>query len=185
MEFKDINKKYEGKYLTYYVAKYLNKENKIKEYELVSRNKDLNNINFGEIRNNAVSILAFDEEGRVLLQREYRLACNKWTVSFPAGLIDDGETPIEAAKRELKEETGLELYEINNILPFVHSAMGISDDAVTTVIGKARGKIVNSTFPDEEIEAKWYTKEEARELLKGNNLSSRSQMFLYMWIGER
>ena len=182
MEFKNIKKKYEGKYLTYYVASYMNKENNIKEYELVSRNKNLNQNNFGEIRKNAVAILAFDDEGRVLLQKEYRLACNKWTISFPAGLIDDGETEIEAAKRELKEETGLELYEINTILPFVHSAMGISDDSVATVVGKARGVISNSIFPDEEIEAKWYTKAEAKELLKGNNLSSRSQMFLYMWV---
>lgn len=184
MEFKNIKKKYEGKYLSYYNATYLNKENNIKEYELVSRNKNLNEDNFGKIKKNAVAILAFDDNGRILLQKEFRLAVNKWIISFPAGLIDEGETEIEASKRELKEETGLDLYEINKVLPIAHSAIGISDDSLTTVIGKAKGEIKNSTFADEEIIAKWYTKEEAKELLKCDNLSSRCQMFLYMWIGE-
>ncbi len=182
MKFNKLEKKYEGKFLTYYVAEYTNSENNIKKYEFVSRNKNLDNNKFGEVPNNAVAILAFDDEGRILLEKEYRLACNKWIYSFPAGLIDSGEDPITAAKRELREETGLDLYEVGMVLPAVHSAMGISDDALTTVFGKARGEIKNSIYADEEIEANWYTKEEAKELLKGNNLSSRCQMFLYMWI---
>lgn len=183
MKFEKVDKKYEGKFLNYYVASYLNNENKIKNYEFISRNKNLNDDSFGNIKNSAVAILAFDDNGRILLEREYRLACKKWIYSFPAGLIDDGEDEITAAKRELKEETGLELYEITDVLPVVYSAMGISDDALSTVIGKARGEIKPSIFADEEIEAKWYTKEEAKELLKKSNISSRCQMFLYMWIG--
>ncbi len=184
MKFNKLDKKYEGKYLTYYVAEYTNSENNLKKYEFVSRNKNLTKETFGNIPNNAVAIIAFDDEGRILLEKEYRLACNKWIYSFPAGLIDSGEDSVTAAKRELREETGLELYEVDDILPVVHSAMGISDDALTTVIGKARGEIKASIFADEEIETKWYTKAEAKELLKGNNLSSRCQMFLYMWINK-
>ncbi len=181
MKFTKLDKKYAGKYLTYYVATYLNSENKIKEYEFVSRNKNLTDKEFGVIPNNAVAIIAFDDNDRILLEKEYRLACNKWIYSFPAGLIDAGETVEEASIRELREETGLELYQIDEVLPLVHSAMGISDDALTTVIGKARGEIKPSIYADEEIITNWYTKEEALELLKNNNLSSRCQMFLYMW----
>ncbi len=184
MKLDRINKIYEGKYLTYYIADYINNENEIKKYELVSRNKNLNVDNFGEINANGVGIIVIDGD-KVLLEKEYRLACNKWIYSFPAGLVDDGETIEEAAKRELYEETGLELYEITGTLPFVHNSIGISDDSLATVFGKARGNIRNSCFVNEEIEAAWYTKEECKELLKGNNLSARCQMFLYMWIGER
>ena len=47
----------------------------------------------------------FDEDGRVLLQR--RGDCNKW--GFPGGAIELGETPEEAAVREFREETGLDI----------------------------------------------------------------------------
>ena len=184
MKLDRINKIYEGKFLTYYIADYINNENEIKKYELVSRNKALSLDNFGEIKKNGVAIIAIDGD-KVLLEKEFRLACNKWIYSFPAGLIDEGETLEEAAKRELFEETGLELYEINGTLPFVHNSIGISDDSLATVFGKARGTIKDSIFVNEEIEASWYTKEECKKLLEGNNLSARCQMFLYMWIGER
>lgn len=184
MKLDRLNKIYEGNFLTYYIGEYFNKENKIKKYEFVSRNNNLDINDFGSIKENAVAIIAFNEKDELLLEREFRLACNDYVYSFPAGLVEKGENPVLAAKRELLEETGLDLYEVNKVLPFVHSAMGISDDSLCTVIGKARGDIKNSIFVDEEIEAKWYSKEEAKLLLQGNKLSSRCQIFLYMWIGE-
>ena len=58
-----------------------------------------------------------DETGeRILVSREYRMAMAQWIYNFPAGLIDPGETPEESAKRELWEETGLELVGITDVL---------------------------------------------------------------------
>lgn len=53
----------------------------------------------------------FNDLGEVLLQR--RGDSNKW--GFPGGAIELGETPEQAAKREAKEETGLEV-EINDLI---------------------------------------------------------------------
>ena len=50
-----------------------------------------------------VSALIFDDRGRVLVQQ--RAESGKW--SLPGGTIDPGETPPEAVRRELREETGL------------------------------------------------------------------------------
>ncbi|MBE6815598.1 MAG: NUDIX domain-containing protein [Ruminococcaceae bacterium] len=47
----------------------------------------------------------FNKNGEVLLQK--RADCNKW--GFPGGAVELGETPEMAAKREVKEETGLEI----------------------------------------------------------------------------
>lgn len=54
----------------------------------------------------AVAILA-EQDGKVLFVRQYRPAIKSATLEIPAGLIDEGETPEEAARRELAEEAQL------------------------------------------------------------------------------
>jgi ADP-ribose pyrophosphatase len=55
-----------------------------------------------------VHIVAVDSEGRMLLTRQYRYAADVVSTEFPCGEVDPGEKPLDAAKRELKEETGFE-----------------------------------------------------------------------------
>lgn len=53
-----------------------------------------------------VCIVAETATGRLLIERQYRHAVKEVLTEIPAGMVEDGETPIEAAKRELEEETG-------------------------------------------------------------------------------
>ena len=53
-----------------------------------------------------VLVLAITNEGKIILVRQYRHAIRKTTLEFPAGSIEVGETPEEAATRELLEESG-------------------------------------------------------------------------------
>ena len=53
-----------------------------------------------------VVVLPVDSEGNALLVRQFRHPVNKDLLELPAGSIDPGETPEEAATRELREETG-------------------------------------------------------------------------------
>lgn len=56
----------------------------------------------------AVAILAVDEEGRVLLLRQYRHPIGGRVLEVPAGTLDvEGEDPLDAARRELAEEADL------------------------------------------------------------------------------
>nr|WP_321397839.1 NUDIX hydrolase [uncultured Desulfobacter sp.] len=48
-----------------------------------------------------------DSQGRFLLERQYKYAVDSIILTSPSGGIEDGETPLEAAKRELLEETGI------------------------------------------------------------------------------
>ena len=54
------------------------------------------------------SILPVDEEGNVYLVKDYRFAIAKNSLELPRGGIDENEDPLTAAKRELKEELGIE-----------------------------------------------------------------------------
>lgn len=53
-----------------------------------------------------VGILALDENNNVLVVRQYRYAFGRTLLEIPAGKLEKGEDPYQAAMRELKEETG-------------------------------------------------------------------------------
>ena len=190
MELIDLRKIHEGEYVARYDAKYINKTGGTKVYELVSHNKDLTKDNFGnkdkqlsEIKVEAVGIIAFNQDfTKILLQKEFRLACNDWVYNFPGGMVDAGETIDITATRELKEETGLDVIRILDYMPPCYSAVGFTDETIATVICVAKGEFSESTSPDEEIEVGWYTKEEIREMLKTCKMSMRTQSFLYCWV---
>ncbi len=60
------------------------------------------------------------EEPGFLIVRQYRHGCGRVALEFPAGVVDPGETPLQAARRELLEETGFEpgsLMEIGAVNP--------------------------------------------------------------------
>lgn len=57
-----------------------------------------------------VSILARTPSGLIPLVRQYRPAVECYTWEFPAGLVEPGERPSDACRRELKEETGLDIH---------------------------------------------------------------------------
>lgn len=52
------------------------------------------------------NIIAITKNGKFVMERQYRHAQKLTSIEIPAGCVEEGETPIEAAKRELYEETG-------------------------------------------------------------------------------
>ena len=55
----------------------------------------------------AVCVIPVTEDGDVIFVNQFRYAFNKVTLEVPAGKLEKGEDPLEAAMRELSEETGL------------------------------------------------------------------------------
>lgn len=53
-----------------------------------------------------VKLIKAGQPAKTLVISQYRPPLAAWSIEFPAGLIDEGETPEQAARRELEEETG-------------------------------------------------------------------------------
>lgn len=186
MQLKSIEKKEAGHFITRYDLHYETEDHEAKTYEIISRNPDLQTAEeLHNITPDAVVLIMEDEtHTHLLIDKEYRLAVDSWIYNFPAGLIDPGETPEEAAARELREETGLELVSIDARIGRSYSAVGFSNEVNVCVVGTACGEFKKSTSNVEEIVPGWYTKEEVRELLKKYPFAARTQAYAYMWSRE-
>lgn len=74
----------------------------------------------------------YDKNGnlKVVLIREFRYAINDYIFGVPAGLIDEGESPKTAAKRELREEIGARVIKIKQTEKASYSSAGMSDESI-------------------------------------------------------
>jgi len=92
----------------------------------------------------SIVVLAVDDSGavpRVLLERQYRHAATDYLWELPAGRIDPGERELEAAQRELLEETGYTASQWRRILKFYASPGFVAETmAVFLATGLRKGK---------------------------------------------
>lgn len=169
----------DGTYLKNYELTYLNKAGREKKYEMVSR-RNLSSMEELGQKASGVSIVAYRED-KLLLLKEFRMSINKEIYNLCAGMIEKDETIEECIRRELYEETGLLVKKIIDILPPSYSAVGISDMKTYIAFIEAEGELEDHTSENESIQAKFYTKEEVREMLKTEEFSSRSQTIAYFF----
>lgn len=78
------------------------------------------------------------QPNRLVVIREYRVTLEAWEYTFPAGLVEPQEPIEHAIRRELKEETGLDLLEVTSISPVTYSSSGLSDETASVAFVKAR-----------------------------------------------
>ncbi|MBR6229696.1 MAG: NUDIX hydrolase [Eubacterium sp.] len=183
MKFKSIKRIHDGKFIHRYDITYETASGQDKVYEMISRNGNIDSLETlqGGRADAVVLMLTDAKDERILLNREFRLATGQWIYNFPAGLIDGDETPQEAASRELREETGLCLDAVTDVIPLSYSAVGFANETNICVVGHASGEIRPSDSELEEIEAGWYTKDEVRSLLKDQLFAARTQAYCYLW----
>lgn len=78
---------------------------------------------------------------RLVVVREFRVPINGYEYAFPAGLKLPSEAVIDCAKRELKEETGLQLTTLKRVSPRLHSSAGLSDESFVMVFTECIGDV--------------------------------------------
>ena len=165
----------QNKFLNFYKASYLNKSGKEGNWFIASRkNEEVMKKQFFEGREDevdAVLIVATHEENdKLVLIRQYRVPLNDYIYELPAGLIDQGEEYKISVARELKEETGLELTEIEREIGKTYLSPGMTDESVALVYCKCKGQLSKAYMEeDEDIEPILVSKEEAREILNSDH----------------
>ncbi len=97
-------------------------------------------------------------------------------------MIEDGESLEECIQRELYEETGLKVKKIMQILKPSYAAVAFSDVKTQIAFVEVEGGFEDHSSENEVIEAKFYSKEEVRELLETEEFSSRAQMAAYFFV---
>lgn len=128
-----------------------------------------------------------EEPGKIVMIRQYRYPLDAYLYELPAGLVDGGETPAQAAIREMKEETGLdfEVYEGGSPFfrrPFFMGA-GFTDECSAAVFGYAHGRISDRYLEDSEsIQVLLADKKEARRILGEERVSLRCAYLLMQFL---
>ena len=87
----------------------------------------------------AVAIVALFDDGRVLLERQYRYPQRPEFIEIPAGKLEPNEPHLDTAKRELMEETGYSAAEWRH-LGVVHTAIAYTDEAIDLFLAKNLAK---------------------------------------------
>ena len=117
-----------------------------------------------------VNIIAVTRDGQMILERQYRHALGKTCYELPCGVIEAGETPLEAAKRELLEETGYaggEWQEWMTLSPNPATSTNLAHSFLATGVEKVSGQHLDAT---EDIDVYLVGPDFVRELLENNQI---------------
>ncbi|MBI1884106.1 MAG: NUDIX hydrolase [Chlamydiae bacterium] len=94
-----------------------------------------------------IAVIPFLEDGRMVMVKQFRKTAEKVTLEIPAGRMDPGETPLQATRRELKEETGYVAKKIKKYITF-YPAIGYSNEEIHLFTASALAP--GETDPDED-----------------------------------
>ncbi|HXS96411.1 MAG TPA: NUDIX hydrolase [Candidatus Limnocylindrales bacterium] len=126
-------------------------------------------------------MMAVDDKKRILLVRQYRLPADSYMWELPAGRLDPGEKPLQAAKRELAEETGYQAKTWTKLVSFFASP-GYVQERMTIFLATDLKAGEATPMEDERIEAKWFKAKEVRQMIEDGEIEDAKTMLgYYRW----
>jgi len=127
-------------------------------------------------------VMPVDAKKRILLVKQYRLPARAYLWELPAGKIDPGEKALQAAKRELKEETGCRAKKWMKLADFFPSP-GFLAEKMTIYLATELTEGEATPMEDERIEKRWFTAKEIDErIVKGKIIDAKTQIGFLRWM---
>lgn len=128
------------------------------------------------LHRNAVALLLIDQDtDEVIITTEYRAGVNEVRTAIPAGLAEENEAPLDTALRELFEETGTTLEDINLLKEFkISSSEGFTSEELSVFVIKARThrSETRDFDADEYVSSKWIPFSELVNLVDNGTIKS-------------
>jgi len=133
-----------------------------------------------------VTAVAITEEGKVVLERQYRHALGETCIEIPGGCVDDTDSSLEEAiKRELLEETGYE-FSSYEYLGKISANPSTNSNLMHMFLAKGGKKVANQELDhNEEIEIDLVSIEEVKQLLKENKIVQAMHVSCILYALER
>jgi ADP-ribose pyrophosphatase len=127
----------------------------------------------------SATVLILDAKERILLVKQYRMPVGGYVWEIPAGKIDPGENALQAAKRELKEETGFRAKKWTKLVGFWASP-GFLQERMTIYL--AEDLVAGEAQPteDERLETKWFTAKEIEAMIAAGKLDDAKTLLGYL-----
>ena len=175
----------DNKFLNMYELEAHQRNGTVFPYQVASRAKNIDDLLAvsGSYKADAVAIYSTYKDKLVLI-RQYRYPVGDYIYELPAGLIDDNESIIEAARREMKEETGLDFYPAiyHKINPWL-SSPGMTDETCAIIFGVCEGIPTNQNQEDsEDIEVILADVDKAFDILTNEKVDVRAAMGIVLYL---
>ena len=129
----------------------------------------------------AVAIVALLDDGRVLLERQFRYPLRKVFVEIPAGKLEAGEEPLATGKRELLEETGYVAKEWRR-LGHIHNAIGYSDEVIEIWLARGLERREQKLAEGEFLEVFTLPLAEARAMARDGRITDVKTIAGLLWM---
>jgi len=118
----------------------------------------------------AAGCVVHDPERGVLLLWRHRFITDTWGWEIPAGGVDEGETPAEAAAREVREETGWRPGPVERLVTY-HPSNGLSDQRFNVFFARGAEREGDPVDFGEAERIAWRTPAEVRDDIAGNQIA--------------
>ena len=184
-----IEKKTSNRFLNHYELEAIHRDGSVSPYYVASRAKDIDQLKAVTHVNKPDGVILYgvygEQKDKVVLIRQYRYPLGGFVYEFPAGLVEEGEDMMEAAIREMYEETGLTFVPRDGgsySRPFF-TTIGMTDESCGTVYGYCSGEPTNThQEASEEIQVVIADREECKRILKEENVAIMCAYMLMHFI---